>query len=98
MNNQVFCQSCTQKHQCQEVYRQLGKVQGSSVALKVVVALLLPIVIFIVSLAGFEKILGQTLNTKGFVTAVSALLGLLVTAAVILILKDRKPETEDYGN
>ena len=81
------CQECDQRHQCQEIYKQLGKAKGPSVAFKAVVAFLLPILIFIASLAAFETILAKAINTNQLQTAVSFLLALSVTLAIILIIK-----------
>jgi hypothetical protein len=81
------CQECDQKHKCQDIYQQLGKAQGPSVAFKAVVAFLLPLLIFIVSLAVFERILARTTDVKGLRIALDFLLALLVTLATMLIIK-----------
>ena len=87
MDQLKFCQQCNQRHKCQEVYRQLGKTEGPSVVFKVVVAFLLPILVFIASLATFEAILAGAINSKEVRTALSFLLALPVTFAVVLIIK-----------
>jgi len=79
------CQECDQRHQCQEIYQQLGKAQGPSVAFKAIVAFLLPLVVFIVTLAIFEKILAKVIDIKQLRIALDFLLALSVTLAVILI-------------
>jgi hypothetical protein len=81
------CQGCSQKHECQEIYRQLGKAWGPSVAFKVVVALLLPLLIFIVSLAAFEGILTGITDKKELRIILDILLALSVTFSAILIIK-----------
>lgn len=81
------CQECDQRHQCQEIYKQLGKAKGPSVAFKAIVAFLLPILIFIVTLAIFEKILAETIDIKELRIALAFLLALSVTLAMILIIK-----------
>jgi len=81
------CQECNQKHKCREVYQQLGKAQGPSVAFKAVVAFLLPLLIFIASLAAFEGILAGTTDIKGLRIALDFLLALSVTLATMLIIK-----------
>lgn len=80
------CQECNQKHKCREAYQQLGKAQGPSVAFKAVVAFLLPILIFIASLAAFEGILAGITNIKLRI-ALDFLLALFVTLTTILIIK-----------
>jgi uncharacterized membrane protein len=81
------CHECEQKHKCQEIYQQLGKSEGPSVALKSVVAFLLPLLVFIVSLAVFERILAGTTDIKGLRIALDFLLALLVTLITMLIIK-----------
>jgi hypothetical protein len=87
MTQQKFCQDCDQKHDCQEVYQQLGKTKGPSVVCKVVVAFLLPLMVFIASLAASEKILAGIINSKEAQTVLSFLLALAVTSVSILIIK-----------
>jgi len=65
----------------------LGKAQGPSVAFKAVVAFLLPILIFIASLAAFEGILARVTDIKGLRIALDFLLALSVTLATMLIIK-----------
>jgi len=79
MAQEKFCQSCNQKHDCREVYQELSDTKGPSVALKAVVAFLLPILVFIACLAAFEAILAKT--------GLSFLLALSVSFALILIIK-----------
>ena len=79
MAEQKFCQDCDQKRDCQEVYQQLGNVKGPSVVSKAVLAFLLPLVVFIVSLAIFEEILAEAVNTKELRTVVSFLVAVLIS-------------------
>lgn len=87
MSQKEFCNKCNQKHSCQTIYQQLGQAKGPSVARKVIVAFLLPIIVFIVSLAVFQEILANTMGSKQLQTALSFLLALSVTFGVILIIK-----------
>jgi hypothetical protein len=87
MTEQNFCQNCYQKHDCQKVYRQLGEAQGPPITLKIIVAFLLPLVVFIVSLAIFEAIFSKAINTGLVQTALSLLLAFLTTAACVTITK-----------
>src|SRR4030042_5975496 len=79
------CQECDQKHKCQEIYQQCGKTKGPSVVLKVAAAFLLPLLIFIASLAAFEGILARITDTKGLRIILGFLLALSVTFAAILV-------------
>ena len=72
------CQNCHQKHDCREVYRLLGNSEGPSVVLKVIIAFLIPLVVFIVSLAVFEQF---------FTATISFVLALLVTLLCVYLLR-----------
>jgi len=87
MFQQKFCQECNQKRNCKEVYQQLGKADSSSVVFKVVVAFLLPMVVFIAALAIFKAILAGTIDSKEAQTALSFLLALSMAFAVVLVIK-----------
>ena len=102
MVEQNFCQNCYQKHDCQKVYRQLGETQGPPITFKIIVAFVLPLVVFIVSLAVFEAIFSKAIipffilpnllfskaiNTEPLPTALSLLSALLTTVACVSITK-----------
>jgi len=87
MVEQKLCQECNQRQGCQEVYKQLGEAEGPSVVSKVVLAFLLPLVVFIVLLACFERILAGVMDAKELRTGVSLLLSVLGTLALILIIR-----------
>jgi len=87
MSEQEYCRHCHERHDCREVYRQLGKAEGPSVVLKVVAAFLVPLVVFIVSLAVFEGVLAKVVNPGALRTGISALLAVSVTFVCILVIK-----------
>lgn len=87
MNQQEFCRNCTQKQNCGEVYRQLGSVKGPSVLFNVIIAFLLPLVVFIGSLAVFEAILAKTIETKPVLTVVSVVPAFLAASVCVVIAK-----------
>jgi hypothetical protein len=78
------CQNCEQRHNCQEVYRQMSDSKTPKVLSKTIQAFLVPLVIFIFVLAAAEKILAETLtseagkNFAALVMAVSAVFLYLV--------------------
>ena len=78
------CEGCQQAHDCQKVYRQLGKTEGPSVAAKVVVAFLLPIFVFAAGLGVFGRLLGGVLAPR-YQTPLAFALALSVTVGVVLI-------------
>lgn len=79
------CSKCTQKSTCQSVYEAMGKHKGPSVALKVIVVFLLPIVIFIVGLIICDYYL--EIESKNLKTAISALLSAVLAFIYVLIAK-----------
>ncbi|MCP4613290.1 MAG: SoxR reducing system RseC family protein [Planctomycetes bacterium] len=87
MSEKEFCDHCNQKHNCGSIYHQLGNIKGPSVVAKVIVAFLLPLLVFIISLAIFEEILAKTINNQLLQTALSMVSALLVTFSCILIVK-----------
>jgi len=87
MTQQKFCQDCDQNHDCQKVYQQLGNIKDSSVVFKVIVAFLLPLVVFIVSLAVFQEIFAEAINTEELRTVLSFLIAMLITFVCILIIQ-----------
>lgn len=87
MTEEKFCQYCAQSRRCQQVWRQLGHIKGPSVAFGVVGAFLLPLLVFIGSLAVFEKVLAEGQNINQLQTAISFLLAVLVTSIYIMIIK-----------
>lgn len=87
MSETEFCQNCGQRHNCGEIYHQLGKAEGPSVALKVAEAFVLPIVVFITGLAVFEKILEGVIATRELRTAFSAMSALVAAVVCVLIIK-----------
>ena len=87
MTNGKFCQDCYQRHNCRQIYQELGNTKGPSVVFRVLSAFLLPITAFIVSLAAFEEILSKTINTKQLRTVLSFLLALVVTSVCVSITK-----------
>ena len=90
MKQENFCHDCHLKHECQEVYRRLGCSECPPVFYKTVVAFLIPMVVFIVSLAVFEKIFsgGNYLHfSHKLQTAVGFFIALLVTVVFMTIYK-----------
>jgi uncharacterized membrane protein len=87
MASHRFCQDCIQKHDCRSVYEQLGDSTGKSVTLNLILAFLLPLIVFIVSLAVSERVLARAINIEEVRMALSFLLALLVTFVCVLITR-----------
>jgi len=84
MGDEQFCKRCSQRHDCREVYGKLGNAEGPSLTLTVVVAFLVPILVFIVSLGVLEKGLGVVMEKAALRTAASLSGAVIVTLAWIL--------------
>jgi len=69
------------------VYEQLGNTSGPSVALKAVLAFLLPLIVFIVSLAVFEQVLADSIKSGRVQITLSLPLALLATFVCMLITR-----------
>ncbi|MGB2862206.1 MAG: hypothetical protein WBC05_02680 [Sedimentisphaerales bacterium] len=63
----------------------MGNDSGESVTLKVILAFLLPLIVFIVSLAVSERVLAGAINIEEVQIALSFLLALLTTFVCVLI-------------
>ncbi len=89
MNGQEKCEGCRQRHDCREVYGKLGGVGDPSITLSVIIVFLVPMLIFIVCLAGVEKAVGFFTNMVelrmglGLFTAVGATFLWILVARVI---------------
>ncbi len=79
MAKQNICQECSQKGSCQQAFEKLGNSKGPSVAIKSILAFLLPLVIFIAALAVFEKVLQKN-------AGISFLLAAGLTSIYILVV------------
>ncbi|MHC4062482.1 MAG: SoxR reducing system RseC family protein [Planctomycetota bacterium] len=87
MQGDDFCQGCNQKDSCQEAYRRLGSVRGPSILGKVVLAFLLPMLVFIGSLAVFQKIAAKAAMAEGAQTTLSFLLAAVATFVCVLVTR-----------
>lgn len=87
MGENEFCSNCPQEHDCKTTYELLGKVKGPSVAIRAIVAFLVPIAVFIAALAAFQGVLEKNIENKDGRVAISAFLAICVTFVCIMILK-----------
>jgi len=100
MTEQQFCQKCTQKQRCQEVYHKLGNAEGPSVTKRVVYALLTPILIFIAAMTLLKITLPILTNRDSLQTAVSLLGALATTTLYVFIIKKltQNKKTKEHEN
>lgn len=87
MEQQRICKDCNQKHNCTEIYRQLGHTQGKSVTFKVITAFLLPLITFIATMAIYEELTAGFVKSNGLHTILSFLIALSASFICVLISK-----------
>jgi len=80
------CEGCSQAHECSKVYEQLGGSEGPPVTRIALVAFLLPILVFVVALAGSGWLLRGTI-AKPYQTPLAAVLALATAAGVMLLVR-----------
>ena len=81
------CSECSEKHECAEIYEQLGRSKAPSVAVKVVFVFLLPILIFIVSLAIFNDLFETKFAEKKLADILSAVISVAIVFTYVFIAK-----------
>jgi len=72
------CSGCPQHHDCKSMYKALGKAEGSFVAIRSIAAFLVPILIFALGLAVFDKLFQTRITSSNPRTLISAVLSLFV--------------------
>ena len=87
MAKENLCEKCSEKKSCEEAYKQLGQAKGPSVVVGAIVAFVVPIVVFIASLAACEQILTSSIQATKLRLVLSFLLALVVTIALIMIMQ-----------
>jgi len=85
--DQQQCQNCEQKHNCQEVYKRLGQSKAPKVLSKVILAFLLPLILFIFSIAAAERLLNESLKSEATRNLAAFAAGILVVFLYLIILK-----------
>lgn len=80
------CDGCSQADTCKEAYRKLGCVEGPSMTREVLIAFLLPIVVFVAALGGFGYLLKDVV-AKPYQTPLALVSAVLTTAALMLVVR-----------
>jgi hypothetical protein len=84
---EIICKGCSQEQSCRSVYQKLTSFRGPSIVFKFILAFLLPLIIFIASLATFEQILAEIISKKQLRIICSFLAAFSITFVVLLIVK-----------
>ncbi len=99
MTQQHECQGCQHRNSCEDVYRRLGHSDMSPVAIKVCIAFIFPLIVFVVSLAMSEVILKNYMSAQGatligFVVALASAIGVAALGSWIMRIR---PKTTRNG-
>jgi len=105
MTQEDFCSGCPQSRDCKAVYEQVGKSTAPDVTKKVLVAFLLPVAVFIASLALFDCLFAKV-NFGNDVRIVAAfvpaagvsLVGILIARMINLRLAKRQAHEKIEGD
>ncbi len=87
MHENDNCSGCAQDHDCKSMYQQLGSADGSFVAIRSIAAFLVPIMIFALGLAVFDKLIDEKIAGNNARTMISAFLALLLCSIYIMALR-----------
>jgi len=87
MNNEQFCQNCRQQHDCRKIYQRMAEFKGPSVAAKVFIAFLLPLLVLVGCLAVSQEVLAKVIAHKDVRTVVSFVSAVAATFVVILLVR-----------
>jgi phosphotransferase system glucose/maltose/N-acetylglucosamine-specific IIC component len=87
MVNEKKCEGCQEAHTCKDAYHRIGQSKGSSVVFKVLIAFVVPILVFIASLIVFEPVLARFINSQRLLTIANFLFALSVTFVIMLVIK-----------
>jgi len=85
--DQQQCQNCGMKDHCQEVYKKLGESKTPNVLTKVILAFLLPLILFIFSIVAGERLLIEKLKDAKAVSIIAFALAIAVVFLYVITLK-----------
>ncbi|MCE5339810.1 MAG: SoxR reducing system RseC family protein [Planctomycetaceae bacterium] len=85
--DQQQCQSCGMKDHCQEVYKKLGKSDAPNVLTKVILAFLVPLILFIFSIVVGERLLIEKLKNAKAVNIIAFALAIAIVLLYVFTLK-----------
>mgnify|MGYP006886001191 CR=1 FL=1 len=80
------CEGCSHAHDCKKVYEHLGSMDSPPITREVLVAFLLPILVFTAALGGFGWLL-RNATAKPYQTPLALVLALATTAGVMGVVR-----------
>ncbi len=98
------CKNCAHNHDCKAVYESVTKSKDASVTARVIIAFLLPLSIFVASMAFFNDILEKNTNLGALKDVVNLLISVAVAFVCAMIAKtiynffNKDPKSEGNQN
>ncbi len=98
------CEKCVHNHDCKAVYESITKSKDASVTARVTIAFLLPLSIFVASMAFFNGILEKNTNLGALKDVVNLLISAVIafvcamTAKTIYNFCNKDPKLEGRKN
>ena len=86
-NQYLQCNTCPQRHSCGDIYRQIGQTKGPSVIIKVFVAFVIPVLVFISALFISDILLGRVPHKGAEKELLSVLIALAVSIICVWVIK-----------
>jgi hypothetical protein len=90
------CSQCPNSNKCSEVYEKLGKSDCKPITRHVSIAFLLPMVVFIATIALFERFCGDYFSSKTVCSLVSLLCGLGAAIASVFLARLVRSKDENH--
>lgn len=100
------CNGCGQKDRCQEVYEKLGQSKGPNIALRAVMAFVVPVAVFVAAAFAVGSLLEKTIENARLIILIQLAVGLAAAGVAVFSVRqlDRNkpsghtecPEKEKY--
>jgi hypothetical protein len=87
MPDEDKCEGCQSRDSCKEIYKLIGSGKGPSVTVRVLIAFVMPLAVFIAALIISENILASKLDSEAAITALSLIIAVITSALAVLIVR-----------
>jgi hypothetical protein len=87
MPDEDKCEGCQSRDSCKEIYKLIGSGKGPSVTVRVLIAFVMPLAVFIAALIISENILASKLDPEAAITALSLIIAVITSALAVLIVR-----------
>lgn len=97
-NDDKTCSQCGHKSRCSQLYEKMGHTKGPNVAWKVTTAFLVPILVFIGSLAGATRLLEGKIEGRVLTLATFSIAAAVTLAVMVFIRAIRRRGSKSKMN